>query len=68
MHITITGRLGSGKSTVCRILADKDGYEIYSTGKIHRQIAAEKGEQLAGTQLPAAARKAQRDKQYKNSN
>ena len=42
MHITITGRLGSGKSTVCRILADKYGYEIYSTGKIHRQIAAEK--------------------------
>ncbi len=43
MHITITGRLGSGKSTVCRVLADKYGYEIYSTGKIHRQIAAEKG-------------------------
>lgn len=43
MHITISGRLGSGKSTVCRILADKYGYEIYSTGKIHRQIAAEKG-------------------------
>ena len=25
MHITITGRLGSGKSTVCRILAAKYG-------------------------------------------
>ena len=32
MHITITGRLGSGKTTVCRILSDKYGYEIYSTG------------------------------------
>ncbi len=43
MHITITGRLGSGKTTVCRILSDKYGYEIYSTGKINRAIAAEKG-------------------------
>lgn len=43
MHITITGRLGSGKSTVCRIFANKYGYEIYSTGTIHRRIAAEKG-------------------------
>ncbi len=43
MHITITGRLGSGKSTVCRIFSDKYGYEIYSTGTIHRRIAAEKG-------------------------
>ncbi len=43
MHITITGRLGSGKSTVCRIFSNKYGYEIYSTGTIHRRIAAEKG-------------------------
>ena len=43
MHITITGRLGSGKSTVCRIFSNKYGYEIYSTGTIHRKIAAEKG-------------------------
>lgn len=43
MHITITGRLGSGKSTVCRIFSGKYGYEIYSTGTIHRKIAAEKG-------------------------
>lgn len=42
MHITITGRLGSGKTTVCRILSDKYGYEIYSTGKINRAIAAER--------------------------
>ncbi len=43
MHITISGRLGSGKSTVCRILSGEYGYEIYSTGTIHRRIAAEKG-------------------------
>ena len=43
MHITISGRLGSGKSTVCRIFSNKYGYEIYSTGTIHRKIAAEKG-------------------------
>lgn len=43
MHITITGNLGSGKSTVCRILQERYGYEIYSTGKIQRQLAAELG-------------------------
>ena len=43
MHITISGKLGSGKSTVCKILAEKYGFEIYSTGKIQRSIAAELG-------------------------
>lgn len=43
MHITISGMLGSGKSTICRIFAEKNGYEVYSTGKIQRQVAAEKG-------------------------
>ncbi len=43
MHITIAGRLGSGKSTVCAILREKYGYEIYSTGVIMRSIAAELG-------------------------
>lgn len=41
MHITITGNLGSGKSTICKILEDKYGFEIYSTGKVQRQIARE---------------------------
>ncbi|HHT98409.1 MAG TPA: dephospho-CoA kinase [Clostridiales bacterium] len=41
MHITITGNLGSGKSTVCKILQDKYGYEIYSTGKVQRKLAKE---------------------------
>lgn len=39
MHITITGNLGSGKSTICRLLNEKYGYEIYSTGKIQRELA-----------------------------
>lgn len=43
MHIAISGRLGSGKSTVCKILADKYGFDIYSTGKIQRGIAEEMG-------------------------
>lgn len=41
MHITITGNLGSGKSTICKILEDKYGFEIYSTGKVQREIARE---------------------------
>ncbi|QHQ60384.1 dephospho-CoA kinase [Anaerocolumna sedimenticola] len=41
MHITITGNLGSGKSTICKILEDKYGFEIYSTGKVQREIAKE---------------------------
>jgi cytidylate kinase len=41
MHITITGNLGSGKSTICKILEDKYGFEIYSTGKVQRELARE---------------------------
>lgn len=43
MHISITGRLGSGKSTVAKILAEKHGFEIYSTGSIIREMASERG-------------------------
>lgn len=41
MHITLTGNLGSGKSTISRILEEKYGYEIFSTGKVIRKIALE---------------------------
>ncbi|MDF2802323.1 MAG: hypothetical protein K0S61_2226 [Anaerocolumna sp.] len=41
MHITITGNLGSGKSTICKILEEKYGFEIYSTGKVQRELARE---------------------------
>ena len=43
MHITLTGNLGSGKSTICKILREKYGFEIYSTGTVQRQLAAEMG-------------------------
>lgn len=41
--ITITGDLGSGKSVVSKLLQAKLGYEVYSTGKVQREIAARKG-------------------------
>lgn len=43
MHITMTGNLGSGKSTLSKLVAAAKGYEIYSTGKIQREFAAERG-------------------------
>jgi len=39
MHITITGNLGSGKSTICAYLHAKYGIKTYSTGEVHREIA-----------------------------
>lgn len=39
MHITITGNLGSGKSTICRLLSEKYKFEVYSTGKVQRELA-----------------------------
>ncbi len=35
--------LGSGKSTVAKLLAQKLGYEYYSTGNAQREIAKKKG-------------------------
>ncbi|MDD5900058.1 MAG: cytidylate kinase family protein [Lachnospiraceae bacterium] len=43
MHITLTGNLGSGKSTLGKILEAEYGYEIFSTGKVIRKIAEEHG-------------------------
>lgn len=43
MNITMTGNLGSGKSTISKLMAEKYGYEIYSTGKIQRELAEERG-------------------------
>ena len=42
MHITLTGNLGSGKSTIAQIMSEKYGFEIYSTGKIIRELAEER--------------------------
>lgn len=41
MHITMTGNLGSGKSTLGKILLKEYNFEIYSTGTIQRQLATE---------------------------
>lgn len=43
MHITIAGNLGSGKSTICKILQKEHGFEIYSTGAVQRKVAQEMG-------------------------
>ena len=39
MHITITGNLGSGKSTIAKLLSEKYNFEVYSTGKVQRELA-----------------------------
>ncbi len=39
MHITITGNLGSGKSTICKLLNESYQFEVYSTGKVQRELA-----------------------------
>ena len=43
MLISITGKLGSGKSTICNLLKDRCGFEIYSTGAFQREVAREMG-------------------------
>ena len=41
--ISLTGDLGSGKSTVCKIISEKIGAEIISIGSIQRAMAKEMG-------------------------
>jgi cytidylate kinase len=41
MKISVTGDLGSGKSTVCRELQAKYDLEMFSTGTIQRKLASE---------------------------
>lgn len=41
--ITISGALGSGKSTLMKMLAERLGFETYSTGKAQRAIAQRYG-------------------------
>ena len=43
VKITVTGDLGSGKSTTCGALNRKFGLQIFSTGSIQRKIAVEMG-------------------------
>jgi CMP/dCMP kinase len=39
MHIAISGEMGSGKTTVARLLVQDLGFRFVSTGDIHRSIA-----------------------------
>lgn len=39
IKISITGDLGSGKSTVCRYLKEQYGFNVYSIGVIQRSLA-----------------------------
>lgn len=41
--ITITGDIGSGKSTVCNILKDRLNYDLITGGSVFRKIADEEG-------------------------
>lgn len=43
MHISITGDLGSGKSTVGKLLGSHLGYEFISTGQIQRELGKKHG-------------------------
>lgn len=43
IKISLAGDLGSGKSTVGKLLAEEFGAELYSTGTIQRAIATEMG-------------------------
>lgn len=42
-HISITGDLGSGKSSVAKIICQQHAFEYFSTGSLQRKLAAEKG-------------------------
>lgn len=43
MHISITGDLGSGKSTIAKSLCKALGYKFLSTGSIQRALAQQQG-------------------------
>lgn len=43
MRFSITGHLGSGKSTICKLLSNEYNFEIVSAGSIMREAAASKG-------------------------
>jgi predicted cytidylate kinase len=47
MRIAVSGPPGSGKTTVCVVVAEKMGYELVLVGRIFRDMADERGVDLA---------------------
>jgi len=47
MIVSICGNIGSGKSTVAKLLARKLGYKSYYIGRIRREMARKRGMSLA---------------------
>jgi len=47
MRLTISGPPGSGKTTVCHLLAEKTGLDKFVFGWVFREMAAERGFSLA---------------------
>ena len=43
MKFSITGHLGSGKTTICKLLSNNYNFEIVSAGSIMRELANNKG-------------------------
>ena len=43
MRFSITGHLGSGKTTICKLLNKEYNFETISAGSLMREMAAEKG-------------------------
>ena len=43
MRFSITGHLGSGKSTICKLLSNEYNFDIVSAGSIMREEASRKG-------------------------
>ena len=42
MRLTISGPPGSGKTTVCQLLSESTGMEMFVFGRVFRELAAEK--------------------------
>jgi cytidylate kinase len=51
--ITIAGKPGSGKSSTAKLLAERLGYDHFSSGDLFREIARERGQNVKQAKLDA---------------